>query len=81
LSYCGRTAERYCFGEHSAVFVQAGTACSNRNRGEANSFNVLCVEPDRLKVETHSMGADDAFHLIGTDRFQRIAGGWQRTGQ
>jgi 3',5'-cyclic AMP phosphodiesterase CpdA len=81
LSYCGGTAERYSFGGHSAVFVQAGTACSNRSRGEANSFNVLRTEPDRLMVETHSIGADDVFHRVGTDQFQRIAGGWQRTGR
>lgn len=41
VSSSGSTSSRYNTGEHAMVFVQAGTAVSNRHKGEVNSFNVL----------------------------------------
>ncbi len=41
VSSSGSTSSRYKTGEHAMVFVQAGTAVSNRHKGEVNSFNVL----------------------------------------
>jgi 3',5'-cyclic AMP phosphodiesterase CpdA len=81
LSYCGHTAERYSFGEYTSIFVQAGTACSTRGRGEANSFNVLRTGPAELTVETMALGDDGKFRLADTDRFTRIPTGWQVAGQ
>lgn len=41
ISSSGSTSSRYKTGGKAMVFVQAGTAVSNRHKGEANSFNVL----------------------------------------
>jgi 3',5'-cyclic AMP phosphodiesterase CpdA len=76
LSYCGHTAERYNFGEYSSIFVQAGTACSTRGRGESNSYNVLRVQNSELTVETMSLGDDGCFRIMDTDRFTRAETGW-----
>ena len=43
LSSSGSTSTRYDLGGEAMVFVQAGTAISDRNKGEANSFNLLEV--------------------------------------
>jgi 3',5'-cyclic AMP phosphodiesterase CpdA len=43
LSSTGSTATRYKTEGHAIAFVQAGTAISNRDKGETNSFNSLRV--------------------------------------
>ncbi|MFL6447131.1 MAG: metallophosphoesterase family protein [Bryobacteraceae bacterium] len=43
LSSSGSTSTRYKLEDKAMVFVQAGTAISDRNKGEANSFNLLQV--------------------------------------
>jgi 3',5'-cyclic AMP phosphodiesterase CpdA len=79
VSYCGRTAERYSFGQYSAIFVQAGTACSTRGRGEPNAFNVIRTEPGRVSVETMSMKREEGFRSASFEEFRRTEGGWSRT--
>jgi 3',5'-cyclic AMP phosphodiesterase CpdA len=44
LSSSGSTSTRYKLEGAAMVFVQAGTAISDRNKGEANSFNLLHVD-------------------------------------
>lgn len=78
LSFCGRTAERYTLGGYSAIFVQAGTACSDRGRGEPNSFNVIRTEPGRVSVETISMKSEGSFHPVSADQFLGTKNGWER---
>lgn len=78
LTYCGHTAERYSFGSYSGIFVQAGTACSTRSRGEPNSFNVVRTEPGKIEVETLSMNRDGRFAVSSTDSFERTVNGWKR---
>ena len=41
LSSSGSTSTRYKLEGHAMAFVQAGTAISDRNKGETNSFNVI----------------------------------------
>jgi 3',5'-cyclic AMP phosphodiesterase CpdA len=79
ISHCGRTAERYDFGGYSAIFVQAGTACSTRGRGEPNSFNVIRTETGRVAVETMSMAGDGSFRAVALSNFEREESGWTRT--
>jgi 3',5'-cyclic AMP phosphodiesterase CpdA len=41
VSSTGSTSTRYKLEGHAMAFVQAGTAISDRNKGENNSFNVI----------------------------------------
>ena len=70
----GHTSERYCIGGLSALVVQAGTATSNRHRGEANSFNVLRVEPAHIDVERYTWNGS-AFAKVATESFDHSPGG------
>ncbi len=78
VSHCGRTAERYDFGGYSAIFVQAGTACSTRGRGEPNSFNVVRTRPGKIAVETLTMSSDGSFRSVAMETFERGESGWIR---
>lgn len=56
VSSAGSTSTRYKLEGHAMAFVQAGTAISDRHKGEANSFNVLqtqCVENQEKQVVIH----------------------------
>src|SRR5688500_6189665 len=50
VSHTGHT-KRYNIHGHSALVVQAGTATSTRERGEANSFNFLSIAYPEISVE------------------------------
>lgn len=62
--------------ERSVLVVQAGTATSNRRRGEANGYNLLEVAADRLQLQVRTWDGR-AFQTTRTRQFQRGAGGWQ----
>src|ERR1051325_2376850 len=52
VGHTGHTAERYKIRGHSALYVQAGTATSNRVRGgESNSFNLVRLKHPYIQVE------------------------------
>jgi 3',5'-cyclic AMP phosphodiesterase CpdA len=76
VSHIGRTAERYQIAGHSALVVQAGTM-STRQRGEANSFNVLRLNRPHITVErrTWDDGKGD-FVEVSCRRFSHSADGW-----
>ena len=73
---CGPTAARYGSGHHAAIFVQAGTACSTRRRGEPNSFNVIRADHTHIEVQSWSSHAGDRFHPQASQYFRRSADGW-----
>lgn len=80
-SHIGSTAVRY--GEHGehALIVHAGTATSVRQRGFANSFNVLHVESKHIVVEHHEWStAAAAFTKVATRDFVRTEKGWLAEG-
>ena len=79
-SHAGNTAARYKIDGYAALIVQAGTATSTRGRGEVNSFNVLRVETDQIKVERYGwQDGDAAFEKVSTESFQRAGGVWNST--
>jgi 3',5'-cyclic AMP phosphodiesterase CpdA len=77
LAHTSLTAKRYKIEGHSALVVQAGTATSTRGRGEANSFNILRIEAERIAVERILWRAESAsFQLASTVVYCRGDAGW-----
>jgi 3',5'-cyclic AMP phosphodiesterase CpdA len=71
------TDGRYRHGTYSALSIQAGTATSTRQRGEANSFNLLRVAFDRVEVdEIGWVVADRVFKKTSTQVFVGTRDGW-----
>ena len=79
VSSCGPTAVRFGSGSRSAVFVQAGTACSTRGRGEPNSYNVIRLDNSSMEIQALSP-AMGGFESVSVQRFDQTASGWVRTG-
>jgi 3',5'-cyclic AMP phosphodiesterase CpdA len=80
VSHIGRTAERYQIAGHNALVVQAGTM-STRQRGEANSFNVLRLNRPDISVERRTW--DDSgrtFTPASFRTFVHTEHGWQEQG-
>jgi len=76
VSHIGRTAERYQIAGHSALVVQAGTM-STRQRGEANSFNVLRVNRPHITIERRTWDHDQhTFVEASMRRFTHSDRGW-----
>lgn len=75
-SAVSHTADRYCIAGLSALVVQAGTATSDRHRGETNSFNVLRVESNHIEVERYVWNEGD-FVRNSTEAFDHDPHGWK----
>jgi 3',5'-cyclic AMP phosphodiesterase CpdA len=79
LSSSGSTAARYRLGAYSALVVQAGTATSTRSRGEANSFNVIRIQSNRIAIERMVWQPQARlFQAAPPERFQRLGNEWSR---
>lgn len=80
ISHANDTAARYKIGNYSAVVVQAGTATSTRGRGEANSFNVIRVQPAMISIDRFAwLPQTRTFELASTEVFERASNEWSRT--
>ena len=78
-SHAGTTDARYPIDGYAALVVQAGTATSNRGRGEANSFNVIRIASPHITTERYAWDASrNSFELAGSERFVRSAERWSR---
>lgn len=64
---------------YSSLIVQAGTALSDRTRGEPNTFNVIRIDAPRLDLERYNWDTRvRAFTLAETAHFRRGIRGWSR---
>ena len=78
ISHTGHT-KRYNIRGHSALVVQAGTATSTRERGEANSFNLLRIAYPAITVEKFAWNpAITAFAVLTSEQFEHTDEGWLR---
>jgi 3',5'-cyclic AMP phosphodiesterase CpdA len=79
LQHTGLTATRYRIEGYSALIAQTGTTTSTRGRGEANSFNFIRIETDRIAIEPYLwQPAREKFAATPTQRFDRAPSGWVR---
>src|ERR1044072_1666078 len=78
ITHTGHT-KRYNIQGYSALVVQAGTATSTRERGEANSFNVLRIAHPSIVVEKFAWDpSTTAFAVSSVERFHHTDDGWIR---
>ena len=78
VSHTGHT-KRYNIHGYSALVVQAGTATSTRERGEANSFNLLRIAHPAITVEKYEWdGSTESFAVSTVEQFKHTADGWIR---
>jgi 3',5'-cyclic AMP phosphodiesterase CpdA len=72
------TSLRYNTGARSPLVVQAGTATSSRGRGEANSYNMLSIDPGMVLVERYAWQPDSGeFGRVEHHAFTRAETGWK----
>jgi len=77
-THTASSAERYRIPGHAALLIQAGTATSTRQRGEANSFNVLTLQAERVEVAIYEWRAGPGeFVAACTEAFEHSDAGWR----
>jgi 3',5'-cyclic AMP phosphodiesterase CpdA len=78
LRHAGSTAARYSLGGYAALTIQAGTATSTRERGEANSFNTIYVDGDEVRLQVHAWQPEArVFRVQSHTTFVREEEGWR----
>jgi 3',5'-cyclic AMP phosphodiesterase CpdA len=78
-SHAGEPTERHNVDGYSGLVVQAGTATSTRERGEANSFNALRIGGREIMVERHAWDTQAlTFRAVRSEVFVRSPSGWMR---
>jgi 3',5'-cyclic AMP phosphodiesterase CpdA len=81
LNRMGSSAVRYNIEGYSALLIQAGTAISSRRRLEANSFNLIRIEPSEIHLECRAwMPGETRFVGSTSKSFRRGRSGWGPTG-
>lgn len=76
-SRTGNSAGRYNLPGYSALFIQAGTATSVRQRGELNAWNLIRAEKGAVSVDCYTWDATaEMFKVLKTDKFARGVDGW-----
>lgn len=80
VSSITNSAHRYRLDSgKSALIIQAGTATSNRHRGEANSFNLVEIDQPFLTVKRYECNLSPNGFMLATDeQFTQTDRGWSR---
>jgi 3',5'-cyclic AMP phosphodiesterase CpdA len=79
VAHTNHTAIRYPIKGYAALIIQAGTAISTRERGEANSFNVVRIQPAEVEVQRFEWRPQASeFALAAREHFQQTNDGWSR---
>jgi 3',5'-cyclic AMP phosphodiesterase CpdA len=82
VSHSGHTADRYRIAGYSALVVSAGTALSERRRGEQNSFNLLRIDWPRATVSRCVWNPDqNRFVEAQSEIFAHGAEGWRQVAE
>lgn len=78
-SRVSHSATRYKIPGYSALFVQAGTATSSRQRGESNAWNLIRIDRPLVSVDclTWDLARND-FSASRTEHFRLRGAGWSR---
>jgi 3',5'-cyclic AMP phosphodiesterase CpdA len=79
LSHVRLTGERYTLESRGALLIHAGTATSNRQRGEVNAFNIVRIA--RPEADVACMVWDPermTFRQASVERFSENDAGWAR---
>jgi 3',5'-cyclic AMP phosphodiesterase CpdA len=75
----GDSASRYA--GRSSLLVQAGTATSHRQRGEANSFNLLHIDGSKVRIDRLDWdAASGRFGVVSSETFAETEEGWRKVG-
>ena len=76
-AFTGDLAEHYVAIKRSILVVQAGTAISTRRRHEANSYNLLAIDGERLSCTVEAW--DGARYApAATARYRLMGARWKR---
>jgi 3',5'-cyclic AMP phosphodiesterase CpdA len=71
------SGDHYALAGYKVLVVQAGTTTSNRGRGEANSFNAIRIDGDKITIERFSwVKRAGEFRSAGSARFAQGEYGW-----
>jgi 3',5'-cyclic AMP phosphodiesterase CpdA len=77
VSRVSNSAIRYQSPGYAALFIQAGTATSLRQRGEVNAWNLIRAEREAISVDSYIWDVSSArFTVQKTDHFMQGSEGW-----
>ena len=75
MGFTGDVRPHYLSIRRSMLVAQAGTATSNRHRGEPNTYNWIVVDAPRLSIESRGWGTS-GFEALSVTRFVKRDDEW-----
>ncbi|HYO09770.1 MAG TPA: metallophosphoesterase [Tepidisphaeraceae bacterium] len=82
MGYSGDVRTHHEAVKRSIISVQAGTATSNRRRGqppEPNAYNLITINPNHVTIQVRAWDGTKFYNAAKT-HFARLDGVWQREG-
>jgi 3',5'-cyclic AMP phosphodiesterase CpdA len=80
VSHVRHSSARYRIAGYSALFIQAGTATSVRQRGELNAWNLIRINGGEVAVDCLTWNAARSdFAVFRTEIFTRGPQGWSES--